>query len=324
MVAFLASARMLAAYSVLTHEAIIDSVWDSDIKPSLVARYPAAAGVVEEARAYAYAGCIIQDMGYYPFGSHFFSDLTHYVRSGDFIIALLAEAQDLNEYAFSLGAPGALRRRYTGHSVAVNLSVPVQYPKLRRKYGPVVTYEDNPRAHMRIEFGFDVLQVARGSYAPQRYHDFIGFKVARPVLERAFRDTYCIEMPDIFPNLDLALNWYRRTVSVIIPEATRVAWSQKKAELESAGLARRDFVYRLSRAEYHREWTRVIGSPGWVRACWLPLSSFSRNSASSRRSHSRFRRRRRRRSSIRVLSGRSNSINNCSRNIAAGNCTWPT
>lgn len=266
LVVFVCFARLLSGYSVLTHEAIIDAAWDTGIQPLLLARYPGvtAAGL-HDARAYAYGGCIIQDMGYYPFGSQLFSDLTHYVRSGDFIVALLAEAQDVNEYAFALGALSHYASDIEGHKLAVDLSVPIDYPKLGRKFGPVMTYEDNRHAHVSVEFGFDVLQVARGSYAPRHYHEFIGFKVARPSLDRAFRDTYGIRMTDIFPDLGRALRWYRRTVSVIIPEMTRVAWSQKGPRLEQAGLLRRDFVYHLSRAEYNRAWEADYHQPG-IRA----------------------------------------------------------
>ena len=134
---------------------------------------------LRDARAYAYAGCILQDMGYYPFGSRFFSDLVHYVRSGDFVVNLIRESQDLNEYAFALGALAHYASDTEGHPIAVNRSVAIEYPRLARKFGPVVTYEDNPTAHIRVEFAFDVLQVSRGNYAPQSYHDFIGFQVAR-------------------------------------------------------------------------------------------------------------------------------------------------
>src|SRR5262249_53891065 len=142
-----------------------------------------------------------------------------------------------------------------GHSIAVNRSVPLEYPHLRRKFGSVVTYGENPTAHIRVEFGFDVLQVAHGNYAPQSYHDFIGFQVAQPVLERAFRDTYGIEMKDVFKDLDLALGTYRHTVSAIIPEMTRVAWNINKKELQKAtpGLTRRRFIYNLSQASYRKE-----------------------------------------------------------------------
>src|SRR5215470_7063759 len=93
------------AYSVLTHEAVIDSLWDPSIKPLLLKRYPTASEAqLKEAHAYAYGGCIIQDMGYYPFGSHFFTELTHYVRSGDFIRSMIDQSQDMYEYAFALGA----------------------------------------------------------------------------------------------------------------------------------------------------------------------------------------------------------------------------
>ena len=253
------------AYSVLTHEAIIDTAWDKGIKPLLQARYPdATPDDLTHAHAYAYAGAIIQDMGYYPFGSHFFSDLTHYVRSGDFVINLIKDSQNLDEYAFALGALAHYAADTQGHPIAVNRSVPVEYPKLQRKFGDVIPYEDNPAAHLKVEFGFDVLQVARGNYAPQAYHDFIGFRVARPVLERAFRDTYGLELTGVFSDLDRALDTYRKAVSSVIPEMTRVAWDLKKSDLAQArpGVTRRQFVYRLSRASYRKEWDGRYDQPG--------------------------------------------------------------
>jgi len=253
------------AYSVLTHEAIIDTAWDAGIKPLLLRRFPQATPQeLVGAHAYAYGGCIIQDMGYYPFGSRFFSDLVHYVRAGDFVVNLIRESQDLNEYAFALGSLAHYAADTQGHSIAVNRSVAIQYPKLKRKYGAVITYGDNPIAHIRVEFGFDVLQVARGNYAPQSYHDFIGFNVAKPVLERAFRDTYSLELKDIFGDLDLALGTYRHTVSAIIPEMTRVAWDLRKEELMKAtpGLTRRKFTYNLSEASYRKEWNKTYKAPG--------------------------------------------------------------
>ena len=252
-------------YSVLTHEAIIDTAWNENIKPLLIRRFPQSSPEdLVGAHAYAYAGCIIQDMGYYPFGSKFFSDLVHYVRSGDFVVNLIRESQDLNEYAFALGSLAHYAADTEGHSIAVNVSVPLEYPKLKKKYGPVVTYAENPTAHIRVEFSFDVLQVARGNYAPQSYHDFIGFKVPKPVLERAFQDTYSLELKDVFGNLDLALGTYRHTVSAIVPEITRVAWNLKKDELQKAtpGLTRRKFIYNLSKASYRKEWDGQYEKPG--------------------------------------------------------------
>src|ERR1700722_9562034 len=168
-------------YSVLTHEAIVDSLWDTSIQKLLVGRVPAATPEdLENAHAYVYGGCILQDMGYYPFSSRFFSDLTHYVRSGDFILALIRESQDLDEYAFALGALAHYAADDSGHSIAINPGVPILYPKLGRKYGKTVTYWDDPTSHMRTEFGIDVLQVAAGRYAPEQYHKFIGFEVSKP------------------------------------------------------------------------------------------------------------------------------------------------
>ena len=162
-----------AGYSVLAHEAIIDAAWEDSIVPALLSRFPyATREELHQAHSYAYGGAIIQDLGYYPFGNHFFSDLTHYVRSGDFVLSLIEEAENLNEYAFALGALSHYAADTSGHQLATNLGVAIMYPKLEKKYGPTVTYEDKPPAHMKVEYGFDVDQVAEGNYAPKAYHDF--------------------------------------------------------------------------------------------------------------------------------------------------------
>src|SRR5580693_3062256 len=155
LLAGLALCSTLHAYSVLTHEAIVDSVWDASLKKLLLKRFPAATTEeLEKAHSYAYGGCIVQDMGYYPFSSKFFSDLTHYVRSGDFVAALIDESQDLNEYAFALGALSHYAADDSGHRMATNLAVPILYPELRRKFGKTVTYlGQSPFAHPhRVQF----------------------------------------------------------------------------------------------------------------------------------------------------------------------------
>src|SRR5580704_6101860 len=177
-----------AAYAVLAHEAIIDSIWDTNIRPLLLKRFPDAKGEeLKEAHGYAYGGAIIQDMGYYPHGSFFFSDLAHYVRSGHFILALLRDSKDLDGYAFALGALAHYAADNNGHPIGTNRAVPILYPKLKKKYGDSVSYEQDKLAHVKTEFGFDVLEVAHGRYAPDSYHDFIGFGVSVPLLEQAFQ-----------------------------------------------------------------------------------------------------------------------------------------
>jgi hypothetical protein len=252
-------------YSVLTHEAIVDSLWDASIQKLLLKRFPAATPEeLEKAHAHVYGGCIIQDMGYYPFSSRLFSDLTHYVRSGDFIVALIRESQDINEYAFALGALAHYAADTNGHRIATNPAVPILYPSLRKRFGKEVTYWDDPLAHIRTEFGFDVLQVAQGRYAPDRYRAFIGFQVSKPVLERAFRDTYGLDMKDVFGNLDLALGSFRYSVSSIIPGMTRVAWQLKQDQVtkEIPGITKKKFLYNLSRSSYEKEWGTEYHRPG--------------------------------------------------------------
>ena len=265
LLAILVSSSLSYGYTVLTHEAIIDSVWDVSLQKMLVKRFPnATPEELDMAHGYAYGGCIIQDMGYYPFSSRFFSDLTHYVRSGDFITALLRESNDLNEYAFALGALEHYVADTEGHRIGTNRAVPILYPELERKFGKDVTYWDNPVAHVRTEFGFDVLQVAAGRYAPDKYRSFIGFQVARDVLERAFRDTYGIEMKDVFGSVTLAIGTYRYGIRSIVPGMTRVAWNLKKDQLqkEIPGVTRKKFLYNLSRSSYEKEWGKEYHKPG--------------------------------------------------------------
>src|SRR2546427_1472717 len=252
------------AYAVLSHEAIIDAAWESHIKPLLLEKYPQATEEdLSRAQAYAYGGSIIQDMGYYPYGSPFFSDLTHYIRGGDFIQALLRDAQDITEYAFALGALAHYAADNDGHRIGVNRAVPLLYPGLRKKFGDSVAFEDNRLAHVKTEFGFDVLEIARERYAPESYHDFIGFEVSRSVLDQAFRETYGLELKDVLVSEEKVLNSYRRDVSKLIPKATRIAWHLKKDEIKDdiPDATKRKFLFNLSRANYEREWGKDYRKP---------------------------------------------------------------
>ena len=254
-----------AAYSVLTHEEIVDLAWKDNLLPMLKKRFPAATDDdLKKAHGFAYGGSLVQDMGYYPFGNKYFSDLTHYVRSGDFIVNLIKEASDLNEYAFALGALAHYSADNCGHPT-INQAVAIQFPKLARKYGKDVTYEDNPKAHIRTEFGFDVTQVAKNRYTSDRYHDFIGFEISKSLLERAFQDTYGIPLSDVVSNEDLAIGTFRRAISSVIPEMTRVALIARRKEIvaETPNFRAREFRYYLSRTTYQREWGKGYRRPGF-------------------------------------------------------------
>jgi len=252
------------SYSVLTHEEIIDLAWLTEIKPLVVHRFPELTDdQFKEAHAYAYGGSVIQDLGYYPFGSKEFSNLTHYVRSGDFVLELLRQSKDANEYAFALGALSHYVADIDGHP-AVNHAVAIAYPKLRAKYGPSVRYAQNETAHLKTEFGFDTLQVAKNRYAPAQYHDFIGFKVSAPLLERVFPVVYGLDLKDVLAHEDLAIGSYRFAIGNLIPKMTKVALETHKKELthETPDFARQKFLYRLSRSDYEKEWGKTYTKPG--------------------------------------------------------------
>ena len=251
-------------YSVLTHEEIIDLLWDGRIKPLLLAKYPTAtAQELKEAHAYAYGGSVIQDLGYYPFGSHYFSDLVHYVRSGDFVVNMISEARDINELAFAIGALGHYASDVNGHP-AVNQAVAMEFPKLAAKFGKKVTFAQDKGSHLKTEFGFDMVQVAKHRYTSDAYHDFIGFKVAQELLERSFAHTYGLQLKDVLTHEDLAIGSFRHSVSGIIPAMTRVALLTRKKEMikDDPSFARRKFLYRLSRSQYEKDWGNKYYKPG--------------------------------------------------------------
>jgi Zinc dependent phospholipase C len=262
----LGGAGACQGYSLLTHEEIVDIVWHDQIQPLLLKHYPASTpDQLRHAHAYVYGGCVIQDMGYYPFGNIFFSDLAHCVRTGDFVANLLREAADLNEYAFALGALAHYASDNDGHPT-VNHAVALCFPKLRTKFGDSVTYEDSPKAHIQTEFGFDITQVAKRRYTSERYHDFIGFQVSKPVLERAFLRTYGLPLKVVLPHLDFSINTFRRGASQVIPEMTRAALDAYHPQIvkEVPNFNERLFLYNLSRAQFEKDWGDEYRKPGFI------------------------------------------------------------
>ena len=224
------------AFSILAHEAIIDAAWTGNIKPLLLKKYPTAtAAQLNEAYAYTYGGSLVADMGYMPFGSPYFTNLLHYVRSGDFVTTLIDEAQTLDEYAFALGALSHYMADKYGHALATNISVAVDYPELKKKFGDVITYDDDHTSHSRMEFAFDVIQTVKGNYASIAYHNFIGFEIATPVVEKAFRKTYGQELSAVFPGFESSISNFRWGVRDLFPELARVAGSDRARAMISNG-----------------------------------------------------------------------------------------
>jgi hypothetical protein len=259
------SSQPAAAYSVLTHEQIVDLAWDDQIQPMLLQRFPnATPDELRQAHGYAYGGSLIQDMGYYPRGNKYFSDLLHYVRSGEFVTALLEESTDINQYAFALGALAHYSSDNMGHPT-VNHIVAIEFPKLRAKHGNEVTYADDPKAHIRTEFGFDMVQVAKNRYTSDRYHDFIGFNVSQHLLEKAFLKTYGLQLSDVLDDEDEAIESFRRAVSVFIPKLTRAALLNRRDELvrDNPTFNEKKFLYRLSRTKYEKDWGKGYRKPSF-------------------------------------------------------------
>lgn len=255
------------AFSILAHEAIIDAAWGGSIKPLLVKKYPlATVADLNQAYAYAYGGSLVADMGYMPFGSPYFTNLLHYVRSGDFVTTLIDEAENLNEYAFALGAVSHYMADKYGHSLATNLAVAVDYPALKKKFGDVITYDDDHTSHSRIEFAFDVIQTVKGNYAGVAYHNFIGFEIATPVLQRAFRKIYGQELSTVFPNFQSSIAHFRWGVRDLFPELARVAWRSDKGGIAVSrkSVSRKNFSSRMPQNAFNERHGTPYGHTGFV------------------------------------------------------------
>ncbi len=258
------------SFGVLTHEAVIDAAWDNFLLPLLKEKYPAATSEdLKTAHAYAYGGAVCPDMGYYPLGSHLFTNLVHYVRSGDMVDSLLKDADNLNQYAFALGFLSHYLADNYGHPLATNRSVPLLYKKMRKKYGDVVTYGDNEISHLRMEFGFDVLQTAKGNYASQSYHDFIGFKIDTAVLSRAFAEVYGLNLNTIYKHhLQSSIDFFRYVIANVFPFITKTAWASKGSQLiqRDSTITSKRFRYKMHVKEYDKEYGKGYRHPGFFPA----------------------------------------------------------
>lgn len=245
------------AYSVLTHEELIDLAWEDNIRPLLLARYPGISpAALNEAHAYAYGGSAIQDMGYYPFGKQFFSNLTHYVRTGDFIAALFRNAHNANELAFAIGALSHYLGDNTGHSECINPATAIEFPKLERKYGEIVTYDESPHGHVRTEFAFDIDQLSHHRLAPAAYLRHIGLKVPRALVERAFYETYGLPLNEVLGPEIPAIRSYRSSVRSFIPRFAHAEdvlhGSHFPQDVDDAAFEQ--FARDVQNADYQRHW----------------------------------------------------------------------
>jgi hypothetical protein len=251
-------------YATFTHQELIDLTWNDSIRPLLLQRYPGTTEAgLREAHAFAYGGCLIQDLGYYPFGKELFSDLTHYVRSGDFVLALLRDARNVNEFAFAIGALSHYAGDAIGHSEGINPSTAITFPDLERQYGPIVTFEEDPIAHVRTEFGFDVAQTAFFRYAPYEYRKRIGFRVSRAVLERAYYETYGLTVRSILGPPIAAMDSYRVGVRRVLPLFAKATIVNVRRHLptDQPGPPLQQLLASISKTDYATNWNQYQHGP---------------------------------------------------------------
>jgi hypothetical protein len=276
LIAFTGLVTHAGAYSVLTHEELIDLAWNDSIRPLLLARFPhATEKQLRDAHAYAYGGSAIQDMGYYPFGKRFFSNLTHYARTGDFIAWLFRNAHTIDEYAFAVGALSHYLGDTIGHSQAVDPATALEFPKLRDEFGNSVTYGESPHAHIRTEFAFDIDELTDLAFAPPAYLERVGFKVPRKFLEQAFISTYGFDIHQVLGRAHPALRSYRTSVRRFIPAfaEAEVVLHRHQFPPHPDDEAYRTFAERVANTNYDRHWKHTYKRPG-IRAHLLAILVF--------------------------------------------------
>ena len=247
-------AQTAAAFSALSHEAVVDSCWDRGLVPVLDRAYPGAtAAQLRVARAYAYGGALLQDLGYFPGNTALFSDLTHYVRPGDFVRALLDEAHDRNELAFALGALSHYVADACGHPTGANAVTELVFPELRPRLGNHITYAQAPQQHAQVEFAFDVAQTTAGTYRSEAFHAAIGLQVSRTVLERAFILTYGLELKQVLPHVGAGLTAFHFVATELLPAAVRASEYLTPGQLRQLPPADRTRYYeRLNTCHFQR------------------------------------------------------------------------
>jgi hypothetical protein len=253
---------------VLTHQQIIDLAWGSSIRPLLVDRYPnATPAQLRDAQAYAYGGCEIQDAGYYPFGHKLFSDLTHYIRTGDFIASLIRDAKNVNELAFALGALAHYVGDSIGHHDAINPSTAIAFPNLERQFGQSVTYDESPHGHVRTEFAFDIDQLTKGHFAPAAYLQHIGLKVSPGLLDRAFYHTYGLHLQNVLGDKrrTAVISSYRHSVRSFLPNFAyaEAVIHRNDFPAEANTEEQQEFDQRLQHADYNNGWQYLRQKPGF-------------------------------------------------------------
>ncbi|HEY6412417.1 MAG TPA: zinc dependent phospholipase C family protein [Edaphobacter sp.] len=245
---------------------IIDLAWKNSIRPVLIKRFPnVTEAQLQEAHAYAYGGSAIQDFGYYPFGNAFFSDLTHYIRSGDFVLSLLRNAQNANDLAFAIGSLSHYIGDNIGHGDAVNHAVPIEFPRLQKKYGSVVNYSQGPHPHVQTEFAFDINQLSKGRFAPSAYLDHVGLEVPMPLLRTAFYETYGLSLPDIVGSRETSIRIYRNAVRRFLPNIARAQTILHKNSFP-ADSSNEDFIQlrdELVQVAAEDNWQQYRKSPGF-------------------------------------------------------------
>jgi hypothetical protein len=264
------------AYSILTHEQLIDLLWSSDILPMLHTRFPDARPEdLRLARKYAYGGALLADAGYYPKGEPYTANLTHYVLAGDFVTNLFRNATDVYELAFAVGALTHYVGDTIGHSTATNPSVAIAFPNLVKPGGTqigtdglpeaIVTYEDGEAQYKQVEVGFDINSLNHKRFIPKKIMDRIGFDVPLQQFTYAFYQTYGLQVDFTHTDSSLNLHAYAGDAKGVITEGIyAIASKHKKDGPDESSIAELpEFQAMIANAEAEGHWNKYKRAGGF-------------------------------------------------------------
>jgi len=199
---------------------------------------------IEQAQAYAYGGAIIQDSWLLPIRQPLFKR-PHAFTSAAAISskALLARRQGCPRVRFS----PSVRSRITLRTTTVIASAPTEpFPICYRPPEEIRRQRFVLRTTGWRHVKTDLVSTSTKSaerYAPDSYHDFIGFEVSRPVFEQAFRETYALS-ERVLCERKTKFSSYRHDVSSIQSHASP-GTSRKTIKDDIQNATKRKFLFNL-------------------------------------------------------------------------------
>ena len=250
------------AFSVTAHQGVVDQAWGLTLVPLIRQRFPNATDrELTEAHAYARGGSISPILVLSARESFVFRPAalrSHRrfrqpsVNWGQLSGRICVRLGMLGHYE----APAGIRKRPI-------FRCPSSIPSSSRNTATPSPMRTHPRAPTNS------IRCAAGR-SSQRNTDLfehsIDFKVPRDALERAFAETYGLQLNDLFDNYDIAIYTYRWGFRTIINEGTGIAWALYRKDIESnePGVTSKEFVREISRGDFERQFGKAFLEPGYL------------------------------------------------------------